>query len=247
MAQLFFDAPTTEHSISTEIDFLRFRWQITKEYPWMARYARQKPGIPDRVFLVIKRLIDLTLVVLSLPVVLPVFLLSAALIKLEDFKGSVFFLQKRTGRYGQRFDMYKFRSMVYNAEELKQKYIHLNELQWPDFKITNDPRVTRIGKILRKTSLDELPQLLNVLKNEMSLVGPRPTSFAPETYLLWQTARLDIKPGITGLWQIIGRGKTEFTDRVYLDMFYTEHRSVMFDVEILVRTIFAVILQRGRH
>lgn len=246
MAQLYFDTPMPEHSISTEIGFLQFRRRVTKEYPWMARYARQKSGVPDRAFLVLKRLVDVTLVLLSLPVVLPVFLFVAVLIKLEDPKGRVLFRQKRTGRYGQRFDMYKFRSMVHNAEELKQKYAHLNELQWPDFKITHDPRVTRIGKILRKTSLDELPQLLNVLKNDMSLVGPRPTSFAPDTYLLWQTARLDIKPGITGLWQIIGRGETEFTDRVYLDMFYIEHRSIMFDVEILLRTVFAVILQRGR-
>lgn len=246
MAQLFFDAPTTEHTIHTEIEFLRFRRRVTKEYPWMARYARHAPLLSDRWYLAVKRVMDLTLVALALPVLLPVFALVAVLIKLEDPKGSVFFSQKRTGRYGQRFDMYKFRSMVHNAEELKQKYAHLNELQWPDFKITNDPRVTRIGKILRKTSLDELPQLLNVLKNDMSLVGPRPTSFAPETYQLWQTARLDIKPGITGLWQIIGRGETEFTDRVYLDMFYIEHRSIMFDVEILLRTVFAVILQRGR-
>lgn len=246
MTQLYFDTPIAKHSISTAICFLQFQRQITKKYPWLARYARQKSRIPDRVFLVLKRLMDITLVLLSLPVVLPVFLLVALLIKAEDPKCSVLFLQKRTGRFGKRFNMYKFRSMVHNAEELKEKYAHLNELQWPDFKITNDPRVTRIGKILRKTSLDELPQLLNVLKNDMSLVGPRPTSFSPDTYMLWQTTRLDIKPGITGLWQIIGRGETEFTDRVYLDMFYIEHRSIMFDVEILLRTVFAVILQRGR-
>ncbi len=247
MTQLFLDAPETNRNINIELDFLRFLRRVTKEYPWMARYARQKTTVPDRVFLAIKRLMDLTLVTLSLPVVLPVFVLVAVLIKLEDPHGSIFFVQERTGRYGKRFGMYKFRSMVHNAEELKKTYAHLNELQWPDFKITNDPRVTRSGKILRKTSLDELPQLWNVLKNDMSLVGPRPTSFSSKTYLLWQTVRLDTKPGITGLWQIVGRGETEFTDRVYLDMFYIEYRSAMFDVEILIRTIFAVILQRGRH
>jgi lipopolysaccharide/colanic/teichoic acid biosynthesis glycosyltransferase len=137
--------------------------------------------------------------------------------------------------------------MVHNAEELKHKYMHLNELQWPDFKITNDPRITLVGRILRKTSLDELPQLLNVLKGDMSLVGPRPTSFSAETYALWQTGRLDVTPGITGLWQIMGRASMEFTDRVYLDMFYIEHRSLWLDIQIIVRTIFAVFMQRGAH
>ncbi len=247
MPQLFLDASETVQNISSEISFLEFKRRVTKEYPWLARYAKQNTFVPDKMYLALKRLADLTLVLLAMPVVLPVGLLVAAIIKLEDPKGSVLFRQKRTGRYGERFDMYKFRSMVHNAEELKEKYAHLNELEWPDFKIKNDPRVTRIGKILRKTSLDELPQLLNVLKNDMSIIGPRPTSFSPETYLLWQTARLDIKPGITGLWQIIGRGETEFTDRVYLDIFYIEHRSVMFDIEILIRTVMAVILQRGTH
>jgi lipopolysaccharide/colanic/teichoic acid biosynthesis glycosyltransferase len=137
--------------------------------------------------------------------------------------------------------------MVYNAEELKHKYMPLNELQWPDFKITNDPRVTRVGRVLRKTSLDELPQLLNVLKGDMSLVGPRPTSFSAETYALWQTERLDVTPGITGLWQIMGRASMEFTDRVYLDVLYIEHCSLWLDIQILVRTVFAVLAQRGAH
>jgi lipopolysaccharide/colanic/teichoic acid biosynthesis glycosyltransferase len=137
--------------------------------------------------------------------------------------------------------------MVYNAEELKAQLSHLNELQWPDFKITNDPRVTRVGRVLRKTSLDELPQLLNVLKGEMTFVGPRPTSFSAETYALWQTERLDVTPGITGLWQIMGRASMEFTDRVYLDVLYIEQRSIWLDFQILIRTIFTVIAQRGAH
>jgi lipopolysaccharide/colanic/teichoic acid biosynthesis glycosyltransferase len=137
--------------------------------------------------------------------------------------------------------------MVHNAEELKAQLSHLNELQWPDFKITDDPRVTRVGRVLRKTSLDELPQLLNVLKGEMTFVGPRPTSFSAETYTLWQTERLDVTPGITGLWQIMGRASMEFTDRVYLDVFYIEHRSIWLDFQILIRTFFAVLAQRGAH
>jgi lipopolysaccharide/colanic/teichoic acid biosynthesis glycosyltransferase len=135
--------------------------------------------------------------------------------------------------------------MVPNAEELKAKYAHLNELQWPDFKITNDPRITRVGKFLRKTSLDELPQLLNVLKGEMSLVGPRPTSFGPETYKLWHTSRLDVMPGMTGLWQVFGRAQLEFDDRLRLDIAYIERASLLLDIYILFMTIFAVFQQRG--
>lgn len=187
------------------------------------------------------------MLLLVLPLVVPIFILCALLIKLEDPKGPIFFVQQRTGKGGRRFGIYKFRTMVHNAEELKAQLSHLNELQWPDFKITDDPRVTRIGRVLRKTSLDELPQLLNVLKGEMTFVGPRPTSFSAETYALWQTERLDVTPGITGLWQIMGRASMEFTDRVYLDVVYIEHRSVWLDCQILVRTIFAVLARRGAH
>ena len=143
--------------------------------------------------------------------------------------------------------MYKFRSMVPDAEALKEKYAHLNELQWPDFKITNDPRITPVGRILRKTSLDELPQLINVIRGEMSLVGPRPTSFSAETYQLWHTERLDVLPGLTGLWQIVGRAQLEFDDRLRLDIAYIERASLWFDINILFRTVLAVFRQRGAH
>ncbi|RME90543.1 MAG: sugar transferase [Anaerolineae bacterium] len=153
----------------------------------------------------------------------------------------------RTGKGGRRFPMYKFRTMVPNAEELKAKYAHLNELQWPDFKITNDPRVTRVGRFLRKTSLDELPQLINILRGEMSLVGPRPTSFGPETYKLWHTERLDVLPGLTGLWQVCGRAQLEFDERLRLDIAYMERASLWLDINILCRTVLAVFEQRGAH
>jgi lipopolysaccharide/colanic/teichoic acid biosynthesis glycosyltransferase len=143
--------------------------------------------------------------------------------------------------------MYKFRTMVPNAEELKAKYAHLNELKWPDFKITNDPRVTFLGRVLRKTSLDELPQLFNVLRGEMSLVGPRPTSFGAETYQLWHTERLDVIPGLTGLWQVEGRAHVEFDDRLRLDIAYIERASLWLDIVILFRTIAAVFMQKGAH
>jgi lipopolysaccharide/colanic/teichoic acid biosynthesis glycosyltransferase len=141
--------------------------------------------------------------------------------------------------------MYKFRTMVPDAETLKAQYAHLNELQYPDFKITNDPRITRLGKFLRKTSLDELPQMFNILKGEMSLVGPRPTSFGPETYKLWHTSRLDVMPGLTGLWQVFGRAELEFDDRLRLDIAYIERASLRLDIFLLLMTVFAVFQQRG--
>jgi lipopolysaccharide/colanic/teichoic acid biosynthesis glycosyltransferase len=143
--------------------------------------------------------------------------------------------------------MFKFRTMVPNAEKMKAELVSLNEFTWPDFKVTDDPRITKIGKYLRKTSLDELPQILNVLKGDMSLVGPRPTSFSCQTYQLWQTERLDVLPGITGLWQIIGRGSLEFDDRVRLDVAYIQHRSLLLDLKIILKTVVVVIERRGAH
>jgi lipopolysaccharide/colanic/teichoic acid biosynthesis glycosyltransferase len=141
--------------------------------------------------------------------------------------------------------MYKFRTMVRNADELKAHLAHLNVLPPPDFKIPNDPRITRVGKFLRETSLDELPQLLNVFRGDMSLVGPRPTSFAPSTYSLWHTYRLEVTPGITGLWQVKGRNATTFDERLRLDIEYIEHRSFGFDLKILAQTVPAVLRRSG--
>ncbi|MCB8987112.1 MAG: sugar transferase, partial [Ardenticatenaceae bacterium] len=179
---------------------------------------------------------DLFLVLLTLPVWLIVVGFCAFLIKLESPGGPVFFKQMRTGKDGDRFEMIKFRTMVPDAEKMKRELLHLNELQWPDFKISSDPRITRVGRILRKTSLDELPQLINVMRGEMSFVGPRPTSFKPDTYTLWQTARLDVLPGITGLWQVIGRGSMEFEERVQLDIAYIERQCIWMDIMILLHT-----------
>lgn len=217
------------------------------KYLWVEKTDPQKALFRGAAYLYVKRMMDITLILLVMPLLLPIFLLIVFLIKLESPNGPVIFKQDRTGKNGKRFKMYKFRSMVPNAEEIKLKLAHLNELKWPDFKITDDPRVTRVGKILRKTSLDELPQLINVLKGDMSLVGPRPTSFAPGTYVLWQTVRLDVVPGITGLWQIIGRGETEFDERLRLDVAYIEHRCLWLDIQILFRTVSAVYSLRGAH
>jgi lipopolysaccharide/colanic/teichoic acid biosynthesis glycosyltransferase len=220
---------------------------IQTEYWWVEKIDPSEALFRGRAYRLVKRVMDITLILLSLPLLIPVFVLLALLIKLESPDGPVLFSQDRTGKHGKRFKMYKFRSMVPNAEELKKELADLNELQWPDFKITEDPRVTKIGNLLRKTSLDELPQLLNILKGEMSLVGPRPTSFSADTYDLWQTARLDVVPGLTGLWQIIGRGETEFYERLRLDIAYIKHRCIWLDIQILFRTVWVVFSQRGAY
>jgi lipopolysaccharide/colanic/teichoic acid biosynthesis glycosyltransferase len=196
---------------------------------------------------VAKRIMDIVLVILTLPLFLPLLGLCLLVIKLESPRDPALFVQVRTGKGGRPFRMYKFRTMVVNADEVKTTLAHLNELQWPDFKITDDPRITRVGHLLRKTSLDELPQIFNVLQGEMSLVGPRPTSFSARSYDLWHTERLEVVPGLTGLWQIVGRASTEFDDRLRLDIAYIERRSLWLDVHILVRTVPAVLEQRGAH
>jgi lipopolysaccharide/colanic/teichoic acid biosynthesis glycosyltransferase len=195
-------------------------------------------------YLVGKRAFDLAVCLLLLPVVVPLLFL-CALAVLLDSPGPILIAQTRTGRDGARFRMFKFRTMVANAEELKPALAHLNERPWPDFKITNDPRITHVGHILRPTSLDELPQLINVVRGEMSLVGPRPTSFEPSTYSLWHTYRLEVTPGITGLWQVKGRNQTDFNERLRLDIEYIRHRSFALDLKILLQTVPAVLKRSG--
>lgn len=197
-----------------------------------------------RKYLVTKRIFDLVVCLLLAPVVLPVLALCALAVRL-DSPGPIVFTQLRTGRHGARFRMYKFRTMVENAEELKTQLAHLNVLPPPDFKIPDDPRITRVGRFLRKTSLDELPQILNVVKGEMSLVGPRPTSFAPSTYDLWHTHRLEVTPGITGLWQVKGRNEMTFDERLRLDIQYIRGMSFGLDLKILSLTMAAVVNRSG--
>jgi lipopolysaccharide/colanic/teichoic acid biosynthesis glycosyltransferase len=191
-----------------------------------------------------KRIIDLTICLVAMPLLLPIGLVCAALIRLES-PGPILFAQQRTGQHGVRFPMLKFRTMVQNAEELKASLQHLNVLPPPDFKIPNDPRVTRVGRFLRKTSLDELPQVLNVIRGEMSIVGPRPTSFAASTYDLWHSERLEVLPGITGLWQVKGRGTMTFDERLRLDIEYMERRSTMYDLQLMAETALAVFKGSG--
>ncbi len=214
---------------------------------WIKRFDPNKRFLKGEAYLLAKRIMDLFLVLITMPFWLPLNGIIALLIRITSPGEPALFKQLRTGKGGRRFYMYKFRTMVPNAEELKSQYAHLNELQWPDFKITNDPRITPVGKFLRKTSLDEIPQFFNILKGEMSLVGPRPTSFGPETYELWQTSRLDVMPGLTGLWQIMGRAQLEFDDRLRLDIAYIERASLWLDINILLRTVLAVFESRGAH
>jgi lipopolysaccharide/colanic/teichoic acid biosynthesis glycosyltransferase len=214
-------------------------------YAWVRAIDPRKRVFRGESYYAIKRILDLGMVILSAPVWLPLMGVIALAILISSPGAPVIFVQHRTGRGGRRFPMFKFRTMVPNAEDLKSVYAHLNELPWPDFKIENDPRTTRIGRFLRKNSLDELPQLFNVIRGEMSLVGPRPTSFGPETYKLWHTARLDVMPGLTGLWQMYCRGSTDFDERLRIDIAYIERRCLWLDIQILVRTILAGFQHNG--
>jgi lipopolysaccharide/colanic/teichoic acid biosynthesis glycosyltransferase len=216
-------------------------------YLWLDTLAPEKRWVRGRIYRVVKRCMDLLLVGVTLPFVLPVLALCALLIKLDDPNGPVFFVQERTGRGGRRFRMYKFRTMVVNAEQLLKQLAATNadgELAKP-LKLDNDPRVTRIGRLLRKTSLDELPQIINILKGEMSWVGPRPTSFGLKSYSLWHTERLDLLPGLTGLWQLYGRGDVDFNNWLRWDIRYLEKQCLWLDVQILLRTAGAIFTQRG--
>jgi len=191
----------------------------------------------------LKRLLDILCSFLLLVISIPLFFIIAILIKI-DSKGPIFFLQKRCGKDGSEFNMYKFRTMVKDAETLKKRL--KNEMDGPMFKLKNDPRITRLGRILRKLSLDELPQLLNVLKGEMSLVGPRP--LADEEMIgddIWREIRLSVRPGMTGLWQIMGRDSGKFSDWITYDTEYVQKRSLFMDIKILFLTIVTVLRNKG--
>ncbi len=220
--------------------------QTDKEVQEFLLLPPQQVTLFRRHYHTTKRIFDVLVCLGSLPIVLPLALFLTVLIWLDD-PGPVLYRQRRTGKGGKRFTMYKFRTMVRNADELKETYAHLNELTWPDFKISDDPRITRIGRFLRKTSLDELPQIYNVLKGEMSLVGPRPTSFDVSAYSLWHTERLEVLPGITGLWQISGRSDVDFNERLRLDIEYIENQSFLLDLKILLYTVIVLFNQRGAY
>jgi len=187
---------------------------------------------------------DLIICVAAMPLLAPILLVCAVAIRL-DSPGPILFRQQRTGRHGARFAMYKFRTMIANAEELKASLAHLNILPPPDFKIIDDSRITRVGRFLRKTSLDELPQIINVLRSEMTLVGPRPTSFAASSYRLWHAERLEVTPGITGLWQVRGRNACTFDERLRMDVEYIQQMSPLLDLKIILWTVGSIVKRSG--
>ena len=203
-------------------------------------------GPPDGFLLRIKRIMDITVSALALILLAPLFIIIGILIKI-DSRGPIFFVQERVGYNKRRFEFYKFRTMTSDAEERQAELEHLNVLSGPVFKIKDDPRVTKIGKILRKTSMDELPQLFNVLKGDMSLVGPRPLPIRDYKRFEknWQKRRFSIRPGLTCLWQIQGRNELSFEKWIELDMEYIDHWSLLLDLRILVKTIPAVFRGTG--
>ncbi|WP_405171884.1 sugar transferase [Paenibacillus sp. FSL H8-0280] len=196
----------------------------------------------DKVYLFMKRMLDLLGSFIGLIILCPLFAVIGILIKIEAPQGSVFFRQVRVGQNGKEFHMYKFRSMVANAEDLLEQLIDQNEVNGNMFKMKNDPRITRIGKFIRKTSLDELPQLWNVFRGEMSLVGPRPAlPREVKNYTSYDRQRLQMIPGCTGLWQVSGRNSVGFEEMVELDLTYARERSMMVDIKIIFRTFKVLV------
>lgn len=188
----------------------------------------------------LKRIMDIVCSLTGLIALLPVFAIVVLAIKLES-KGPIFFSQKRVGENGQIFNMYKFRSMVKNAESLKEDLAYKNEMNGPMFKIKEDPRVTKVGKFIRKTSIDELPQLINVLKGEMSLVGPRPSLESEVVnFEEWMMKRLEVKPGLTCYWQVSGRNNIKFKEWMKLDVKYVKERNTFVDIKLIFKTFFVL-------
>ena len=205
-----------------------------------------EPVAQEEWKLLLKRAMDLGLTLAAMPVLLPILALIAVAIR-RDSPGPVFFRQLRVGQNKRRFLLYKFRTMAEGSEQRQSEVEHLNEAQGPIFKITNDPRVTRVGWFLRRTSLDELPQLFNVLRGEMSLVGPRPMSVRDVNLFDRgiQRKRFSVRPGVTCLWQVSGRSDLPFSKWLELDLWYIENWSLLLDLRILLKTIPAVVQGTG--
>jgi len=192
------------------------------------------------VYFVVKRFADIFFSILGIVFMSPIMLITAIAIKVES-KGPVIFSQQRVGKEGKLFKMYKFRSMVPEAEELKEKLMDQNEMSGPMFKMTDDPRITKVGRIIRKTSIDELPQLINVIKGDMSLVGPRPNlPKEVEQFNEYQKLKLLAKPGLTCYWQVMGRSSIGFEEWMELDIRYIKERSLWVDIKLIFRTFFVL-------
>ena len=201
------------------------------------KYETIKPS-DGIIYLFLKRIIDILGSLTGLILLSPLFLIVALAIKIEDPKGKIFFAQERCGKNNKLFPMYKFRSMVSNAEELLEELMEYNEMDGPVFKIKEDPRITKVGKFIRKTSIDELPQLFNILMGHMSIVGPRPAiPHEVEEYDDYQRQRLLVKPGLTCIWQVSGRNRIGFDEWVDMDLEYIEKRNLWMDIKLIFKTV----------
>lgn len=195
---------------------------------------------------ILKRFIDIIIGTIGLIVCIPIFIIIGIAIKI-DSKGPVFFKHKRIGKHGKKLEIYKFRTMIKNAEEAMKNFTEEQKKEFAEnFKLENDPRVTRVGKILRKTSLDELPQIINILKGEMSIIGPRPVVRSElEKYGSNQDKFLSVAPGLTGYWAANGRSDVSYEERMALELYYVNNRSLILDMKIFFKTIGSVLKGRG--
>jgi lipopolysaccharide/colanic/teichoic acid biosynthesis glycosyltransferase len=188
--------------------------------------------------------VDILVVLTLLPLLVPLIAVLGIATRI-DSPGPLVVAHERLGRGGRRFRVYKLRTMTRDADERKAELAHLNVLAWPDFKIPNDPRVTRVGRFLRRTSLDELPQLWNVLRGDLTLVGPRACSVDIRAYELWQTERLEVQPGLFGRWQAEARGKAMFDERCRIDIAELRERTLASEVKVVVKTVRSVLTGHG--
>jgi len=215
-----------------------------------------KPIIPTKkeikeqtkpnTYLVIKRILDVFLAIIGLILLSPFFLLVGIIIKI-DSKGSVFFAHNRIGKNGKPFKMYKFRTMYKNAQEMIKDFTEEQKKEWEEnYKLKDDPRITKVGNILRKTSLDELPQIWNIIKGDLSIIGPRPVVTEElEKYGKNKEKFLSVTPGLTGYWQANGRSDTSYEERMEMELYYVDHISWKLDVKIFFKTIISVIKKEG--
>ena len=195
----------------------------------------------------LKRLMDVVCSLAALVLLSPLFLITAIAIKRED-QGPVIFAQDRTGKNGKVFRMYKFRSMYVDAEKRRNELLAQNEADGPLFKIAEDPRITKVGRFIRKTSIDELPQLVNILKGEMSFVGPRPlVTYEQNQCNEYQAQRLLVKPGLTCIWQVSGRSDTKFDELIEMDLEYIRNRSLWLDIKLILKTVVVVFTHKGAY
>lgn len=229
-------------------DDMEMEYAMPQQKIYYLTYNEQRSEKAKAGYLFMKRLLDIFLALFGLVLTLPVFIIVSLLIKLEDPKGKVFFKQIRVGKNERHFWMYKFRSMVSNAEELKKDLLAQNEVSGAMFKMKNDPRITRTGRFLRKTSIDELPQLWNVLIGNMSLVGPRPP--LPDEvaeYTVYHKRRLTVTPGCTGFWQVSARNSVGFEEMVQMDLSYIRSRSLLLDIKIIFLTGIRMLYSRDAY